>query len=358
MRNTSVVFLLFVALLFSVSCSNGQKDSAETAANKAESGDTSKMTSENAPVEEVSQNVEERLVKYFKNKYGQRLPQDTTIKVTGFQSTDIDEFDKGNFDVNISNRGSQQIPFLISKDRKYMVIGVDSAANIDGFKESPVPGFKQGGVNYGNRDLPMMISNDNKHLIVGELLDTSVDPLQKVMEQISLKNVPVKGNKDAKVTVVEYSDFQCPFCKRASSMIPVLMKDYGDKISFYYKQLPLPNHDWSKSAAIAALCAYNQGNQKFWDFHDSLFYNQGQISTSNAQDKFKEFAKNIGLDVPKFESCVNSEETKPVVEEQFQEAQKLGLNSTPTFIVDGIIVPGADLNGIKNAIDSRLSEQK
>ena len=340
MRNTGLVFLMFFALLFTVSCSNSQKsqkESPEATANKTENSESSKMTNESAPAEQVSQNVEDRLVKYFKNKYGQRLPKDTTIKVTGFESTDVSQFDKGNFDVNIANRGSQQIPFLISKDRKYMVIGVDSAANIDNFKESPVSGFKQGGISYGNRDLPMMVSDDGDHLIIGELLDTSVDPLQQVMEQISLKNVPVMGNKDAKVTVVEYSDFQCPFCKRANDMIPDLMKDYGDKISFYYKQLPLPNHNWAMSAAVAALCAYNQGNQKFWDFHDSLFNNQNQINTGNAH---------------------LSDETKPEVEEQFQEAQKLGLNSTPTFVVDGIVVPGADLNAIKNAIDSRLSEKQ
>lgn len=360
MNRCALLFSLFVSLLFVVSCSEGQQNEAGTSGSEEtvqKSAEASGDESSGGEVAELSGNIEERLVKYFKNKYGTRLPQDTQISVKGFENSGIDNFDKGEFDVNISGRGSQQIPFLISNDKKHLIIGVDGATNIGEFKESPVPGYKQGEVQYGNRALPVLISNDNKHMIVGELLDSSVDPLKKVMDNISLDNVPVKGDKDAPVTIVEYSDFQCPFCKRGSQMIPVLMDEYGEKISIYYKQLPLPNHNWARDASIASLCAYEQGNQKFWDFHDSIFYNQGQISQGNSKEKFKQFAENIGLDVQKFESCLGSDEIASTVEEEFQEAQQLGVNSTPTFVVDGIIVPGADLEGIKNAIESRLAEQ-
>lgn len=361
MRRYGLLFFLLVSLAITTSCSSGQQEAEETKGAEENAQMADEATTESnggGEVVEVSGDVEERLVKYFKNKYGTRLPQDTTVVVSEFETTDVNNFDKGNFDVNISGRGSQQIPFLISKDRKHLVIGVDGATNIGEFGDAPVPGYKQGEVQYGNRALPVLISDDKKHMIVGELLDSSVDPLAKVMEQISLDNVPVKGDKDAPVTIVEYSDFQCPFCKRGSQMIPVLMDEYGDKISIYYKQLPLPNHNWAKSASIASLCAYKQGNQKFWDFHDSVFYNQGSISSGNAKEKYMEFANNIGLDAKKFESCLDSEETAATVEEEFQEAQQLGVNSTPTFVVDGIIVPGADLEGIKNAIETRLAEQQ
>ncbi len=361
MRRYGVLFFLFVSLVISTSCSNGQQESAETngGEEKAEMADEATTESKTGgEAVEVSGDVEERLVKYFKNKYGTRLPQETTVEVSQFETAGVENFDRGQFDVNISGRGSQQIPFLISQDRKHLIIGVDGATNIGEFADAPVQGYKQGEVKYGNRALPVLISNDKKHMIVGELLDTSVDPLAKVMEQISLEDVPVKGDRNAPVTIVEYSDFQCPFCKRGSQMIPVLMDEYGDKISIYYKQLPLPNHKWAKSASVASLCAYQQGNQKFWDFHDSVFYNQGRISTGNAEEKFNEFANNIGLDIKKFEKCLESEDVAARVEKEFQEAQQLGVNSTPTFVVDGIIVPGADLEGIKNAVETRLAEQK
>jgi protein-disulfide isomerase len=182
-----------------------------------------------------------------------------------------------------------------------------------------------------------------------------VNPLKEVMSKISLNNVPVKGNAGAKVAVVEYSDFQCPFCKKGSEILPKLLDEYKGKIKVVYKQFPLPSHNWAKQASIASLCAYEQGNDHFWKYHDLLFQNQHEINADNANDKFTEFAKKLGLNEKKFEACLTSPETEKRLNEEMNEAQSLGVNSTPTFVVNGQVVRGASYEGIKAAIDSALS---
>ena len=137
-----------------------------------------------------------------------------------------------------------------------------------------MPGLKQGTLDFGRQQIPVLISDDGSQLIVGEILDSTVDPLQEILSKISMDNVPVKGDANAPITIVEYSDFQCPFCKRGSDMLPGLLEDYPGKIKIIFKQFPLPNHNWAKPSSIASLCAFEQGNDKFWAFHDMVFEKQ------------------------------------------------------------------------------------
>ena len=177
------------------------------------------------------------------------------------------------------------------------------------------------------------------------------------MKKISLKDVPVRGAKDAKVTIVEYSDFECPFCQSASTtVLPKILKDYDGKVKLVYKQFPLEQiHPWAKSAAIASVCAYEQGNDNFWKFHDLVFTKQKEISAEKSTTQFKGFAKDIGLDTNKFNSCLSSSDTTAKVQNQIQEALSVGVSSTPSFFVNGIPVQGANYEGLKAAVDSSLS---
>lgn len=347
MQIKKFIFLsTLLVFVFSISCDSGQKSSSVS---KAKQSEPEKV--------EVAGDVSERLVSYLKLKFGSRLPAQADVKVGEFETTSLKGFEKGKFIIEVPGRGQQEVPFLISSDKKYLIIGSDSVIDIGSFKESPVSGFKQGEVFFGRQALPVLVSNDGKHMVVGEVLDSTTDPLKEVRDKISLNNVPVKGNENAKVTVVEYSDFQCPFCKRGSDMLPQILNEYGEKVKIIFKQFPLPNHNWAKNASIASLCSYEQSNDKFWDFHDKVFQKQKEINLENSGDKFKEVANEVGLDIPKFESCLNSEEIEQRLENEIKEAQSLGVRSTPTFIVDGLMVPGANLQGIKNAIDSRLSDK-
>ena len=335
----------------------GTTDSAQQAAPDA-TADTSNDNAESAAPAVKSapadQDTETRLISFFKSKFGTRLPGNTTVKLGEFKSSNIKDIDEGSFIVDVPGRGEQPIPMLISKDRRFIIIGSGEPTNLGDFKASGMPGLKQGTLDFGRQQIPVLVSDDGSQLIVGEILDSTIDPLQEIMGKISLDNVPVKGDANAPITVVEYSDFQCPFCKRGSDMLPGLLDEYPGKIKIIFKQFPLPNHNWAKPSSIASLCAFEQGNDKFWAFHDMVFAKQKEINLANSTDKFNEIAKEIGLDQSKFDACVSSGENAARVDAEVQEGQLIGISSTPTFVVDGLIVPGADLQSVKNAINSRM----
>jgi protein-disulfide isomerase len=157
--------------------------------------------------------------------------------------------------------------------------------------------------------------------------------------------------------IVEYSDFQCPFCKRGKDMLPDILKEFNGKVKIAYKQMPLRNHNWAMPAAIAATCAYQEGgDNKFWAYHDKLFDNQKDITLENSKEKFTQYAKETGLDTKKFNTCLGSKEVQAKVESQMKEASEIGVQSTPTFVVNGMLVPGANPEGLKSAIEIQLSE--
>ncbi len=257
--------------------------------------------------------------------------------------------------------GRNQVPIYIAGDAQYVVLGAE-IINTKDFKDTGVAGLKKGGISGGRQQIPLFVSTDGKYMVLGtpglgtDIMDSTVDPNKEVMEKISLDNVPTKGAKDAQVTVVEYSDFQCPFCKRGKDMLPDILKQYDGKVKVSFKQLPLQIHDWAMKASIASLCAYDQGNDKFWAFHDEIFDNQDKIKLATADETFAGYAKKIGLNMKKYNTCIASPEAEARVQNEMKEAQSIGVRSTPTFVVDGMIVPGANPDGVKSAIDLKLSE--
>ncbi|MCI0455104.1 MAG: thioredoxin domain-containing protein [Candidatus Dadabacteria bacterium] len=300
----------------------------------------------------ISPEDAKRLQIFIKRTLGTRVPEDAKIQVKGYEKSSLSGFKKGNFAIE-SSKGSGDVPFLISNDGRYLIFG--EPIETQKFKDTPVAGLKEGKIPLGRQSFPVLMSKDGKYMILGELIDSKVNPLQETMKKISLNGVPVKGNTNAKVTIVEYSDFQCPFCKRGADMLPGILDQYKDKVKLVYKQLPLPNHNWAKGAAIASVCAYEQGNDKFWKYHDLLFQKQKEITLEKSKDQFNAFAKETGLNTAKFETCVNSPETASKVQNEMKEAQSVGVSSTPTFVVNGMIVQGANPDGLKSAIDASLS---
>jgi protein-disulfide isomerase len=305
-----------------------------------------------AKAEQISKEETARLQSFLKKRLGSRMPSDATIEVKGYENSPIQGFNQGTFLIN-SSRGSGDVNFIISNDGRYIILG--EPASTKDFEQSPIQGLKKGSAPLGTQTLPLLISEDSNYIILGEIIDTSVDPLKETMSKISLEDVPLKGKETANVTVVEYSDFQCPFCKRGSQMLPQILQEYDGKIKIMYKQLPLPMHNWAKDAAIASLCAHEQGNDKFWEFHDLLFENQQDIKVENAKEEFKAFAKKIGLNENDFDKCLGSPEIAKRVQADIDEARSIGVSSTPTFVVNGQIVPGANPEGLKSAIETSLS---
>ncbi len=176
------------------------------------------------------------------------------------------------------------------------------------------------------------------------------------MDKISLDDVPIKGNKKAKVTIVEYSDFQCPFCNRANPILAKVLEDYKDKVRIVYKQYPLPNHNWARPASIASICSYKTaGHEAFWKYHDKIFENQKAITLENSAQKFGEFAKELKIDEKKFGECLADPKVAERVNQEMAEGQSVGINSTPSFVVNGILIRGANEQGLKSAIETSLN---
>ncbi|RME60761.1 MAG: hypothetical protein D6780_02775 [Candidatus Dadabacteria bacterium] len=153
--------------------------------------------------------------------------------------------------------------------------------------------------------------------------------------EVAIGNSPVRGPKNAPITIVEFSDFQCPFCKRAFGTMEQILKNYKGKVKLVYKHFPLSFHQHADSAARAAVAAQWQG--KFWEFHDALFKNQSKLG----EDFYIQTAKKLGLDVEKFKRDMNSEKAKQVVKADLEQGRKLGISGTPGFFVNGVAVKGA-----------------
>ena len=164
-------------------------------------------------------------------------------------------------------------------------------------------------------------------------------------------NDPIKGPKDAKVTVVEYSDFQCPFCSRGAATMTQVAEAYKDKVRIVFRDNPLPMHNRAPAAAEAAQCANEQG--KFWEFHDKLFAAQ----TAMTDDDFKKYATELGLNVETFTSCFTSGKYKADVQNDMKEGAAAGVQGTPAFFVNGRFVNGAQpFEAFKAMIDEELSK--
>lgn len=323
---------------------------------KEEQAQTSEATSEakRGTAGSISADEQKRLESFIKKRLGSRMPTDAKIQVEGFEQTPVESLRRGKFVIE-SARGSGAVSFLITEDGKYLIIG--DVSSLQDFENSPIKGIKTGKALLGSQQVPVTVTEDGKYIVLADFIDTTVDPLKETMDKISLEDVPFKGAEDANVTVVEYSDFQCPFCKRGSDMIPEILEEYEGKVKIGYKQLPLPIHNWATEAAIASVCASKQGNDKFWKLHDLFFENQGKLNAENIKGEIGGFAKQIGLNTDEFNKCIDSPEVAQRVKDEAEEARSIGISSTPTFVVNGMIVPGANPHGLKSAIDLALSEK-
>ena len=235
------------------------------------------------------------------------------------------------------------------------------ALKVKDIAPSQVPGWNKGTLEVtasGNtQQMEFLVTPDGKYFISGEVTDLTVDPLKAVMQKIDLKDRPARGPEDAKVTIVEYSDFQCPFCSRGYQILETqVMPEYEGKVRLYFKHLPLKSiHPWAESAALATECARDQSNDAFWKMYHAIFKAQREINQDNLKDKVTQFAKDAGIDEAKFGACFESKAALPKVEQDLQEAAAVGANSTPTFFINGRRLEGAQpYENFKAIIDQEL----
>ena len=166
---------------------------------------------------------------------------------------------------------------------------------------------------------------------------------------------PVKGAPQARVRIVEYSDFQCPACRKAQEPLKRILEEYGETVQIIFNDFPLVTaHPNALPASEAAQCAYSQ--HRFWEYHDLLFERQDIWAPSvDPQPYFLDYARNIGLNIEQFTRCIENRETQKAVRADMKEGEALRIRSTPTFFInDTRLVGQATFNNFKEAIDAQL----
>jgi len=166
------------------------------------------------------------------------------------------------------------------------------------------------------------------------------------------EGTPSRGPVDAPIVLIEYTDFQCPFCTRVQPTLNELMKRYDGQIRHVFKNLPLPMHKEAQLAGAASLCARDQG--KFWEYHDWLFANQRQLN----RDSMIAEAGELGMDTEVFATCIDEGTYLPVVRADMAEAQSFGITGTPGFLINGRVVTGAvPIENFEAIIDDELARK-
>jgi protein-disulfide isomerase len=177
----------------------------------------------------------------------------------------------------------------------------------------------------------------------------------KIQVNVDPGDAPSFGKDGAAVTVVEFSDFQCPFCSRGAETVSEIKKKYGNKVKVAFKQFPLPMHKDAKPASEASLCVNEQSTDKFWKYHDLLFKNQQELTPAN----FEKWAKQVGADEKKFKECYESKKYAAKVQAEMDYGEKIGVKSTPTFFVNGQLISGAlPIDDFSVIIDEELEAAK
>ncbi len=239
-----------------------------------------------------------------------------------------------------------QIPQL--RQAQTITIGPVTSSEVSGFRQTTLT------INNQNQ-VPALVREDGEQLLL--LAAAPIDASRTVAEvqaELSAEAderkatladaaaaMPVRGNADAPVTMVAFSDFQCPYCRQSNTLIDAVLDEYPEQVHFVFLHFPLPNHDWAKPASIAAQCAARQSDDAFWTLHDAYFNNQGGITEENVIAQSADFLADSDIDMAQWRMCATDEASdayqtaEQIVEQSLRTGEQMGVRGTPTFFIDG-----------------------
>jgi len=210
----------------------------------------------------------------------------------------------------------------------------------------------------GSDTVKMYLTKDGRYLLRGELNDLTGDPLAENIAKFKLANAPVLGDPKAPITIVEYSDFECPVCRSLHDALRGLLPNYP-QVKVIFKDFPLEAlHPWARTAAIAGRCAYQQDPKAFWKMYDLIYDNQEVISPANAWTNMADYAGRSGLNVDSFKTCMASPEPGVAIDASKANGARLEVSSTPTVFINGRRLVGADHRLLEQYINYELAQQK
>jgi protein-disulfide isomerase len=216
------------------------------------------------------------------------------------------------------------------------------------------------------QDIKFLISKDRTSMMRVVKFDLNKDPYADIMSKIDINGRPVRGIKGSKVVVVNFDDFECPFCSRMhQTLFPEILKEYGDRITFVYKDYPLVEiHPWATHAAVDANCLAAQNADAYWDFADYIHANQHDVNNEKTPAaRFDELDKlttlqgqKHNLDATKLQACIKAQDDS-AVKASMKEAESVGVEATPTMFVNGEKIDGAvPPDQLRAALDRALKQ--
>ena len=216
------------------------------------------------------------------------------------------------------------------------------------------------------KDYKFLLSKDRGTMLRVTRFDLTKDPFAELMSKIDIAGRPSRGAKSAKVVVVNFDDFECPFCSRMhQTLFPEIFKEYGDRVTFIYKDDPLTEiHPWALHAAVDANCLAAQNGDAYWDFADYIHANKREVDTEKTPvarfDAIDKMTMSQGqkhsVDVGKLQSCVKAQ-NEDAVKASINEAEGLGVNGTPALFINGQKIDGAvPIGEVRAALDAALKD--
>jgi protein-disulfide isomerase len=223
----------------------------------------------------------------------------------------------------------------------------------------------KGGENKSS-DFKFLISKDRNTMLRMVKFDLTKDPFAEVMSKIDIAGRPTRGAKSAKVVVVNFDDFECPFCSRMhQTLFSELFKEYGDRVTFVYKDYPLVEiHPWATHAAVNANCLATQNSDAYWDFADYIHANQREVSNEKTPEARNAALDRLtvlqgqkhNLDTVKLQACIKAQDDS-AVKASMKQGDEIGVSATPTMFINGEKIDGAvPANEVRAALDRALKE--
>jgi protein-disulfide isomerase len=245
--------------------------------------------------------------------------------------------------------------------RDMYAFGAETQVTVGTPKETDIPGLLETKIDVKVDDnlqsVKFYVSKDGKYLIRGELSDMTKDPLAENRAKLQIKDAPSSGNPSGTVTMVEFSDFECPVCRSLHDVLQSLLVNYP-QVHLVFKDFPLEQHPWARLAAIGGRCAYNQDPKAFWKIYDLIYDNQEVVSAENAYSKLNDYASQMALNGATFKSCLSSPEAAAAVDASRANGLALEVSSTPTIFINGRRIIGADPHLIEQNIKYELARPK